>query len=138
MANPNRAWCSWSVSDPEELAEAARVNVDLGAQIIDINMGCPAKKVCNRDCGSALLADEALVAAHPRARWCAQSQVPVTLKIRTGTDPTRRNAPRIAAHRPARAASRRSSIHGRTRADMFRGEAEHDTTATRARRRHCR
>ncbi len=70
-------------ADPEALAEAARRNIDLGAQIIDINMGCPAKKVCNRLCGSALLTDEPLV-AKILERVVAASSVPVTLKIRTG------------------------------------------------------
>jgi tRNA-dihydrouridine synthase B len=102
--------------DPQQLAEAARVNVDLGARIIDINMGCPAKKVFNHYCGSALLADEALVERILTAVVHAVS-VPVTLKIRTGTEPMQRNAPRIAA----------LTIHGRTRSDMFRGAAEHET-----------
>ncbi len=118
-------------SDPEQLAEAARVNVDLGADIIDLNMGCPAKKVCNREAGSALLADEALVERILTAVVRA-SQVPVTLKIRSGTDSTRRNAPHIA--RIAQASGIAAlAIHGRTRADMFRGAAEHETSrATRA------
>lgn len=112
-------------SDPLQLAEAARVNVDLGARIIDINMGCPAKKVFNRYCGSALLADEALVERILTAVVRAVN-VPVTLKIRTGTEPTRRNAPRIAAIAQASGVCA-LSIHGRTRTDMFRGAAEHDT-----------
>ena len=118
-------------SDPEQLAEAARVNVDLGADIIDLNMGCPAKKVCNREAGSALLADEALVERILTAVVRA-SKVPVTLKIRSGTDSTRRNATRIA--RIARSSGVAAlAIHGRTRADMFRGAAEHETArATRA------
>ncbi len=115
-------------SDPAELADAARVNVDLGAQIIDINMGCPAKKVCNRDCGSALLADEALVERILDAVVRA-IPVPVTLKIRTGTDPTQRNAPRIAAAAQACGVAA-LAIHGRTRADLFRGAAEYDTIRT--------
>jgi tRNA-dihydrouridine synthase B len=112
-------------SDPQQLAAAARVNVDLGARIIDINMGCPAKKVFNRACGSALLADEALVERILNAVVRAVA-VPVTLKIRTGTDAARRNAPRIAqiAQSCGIAAL---TIHGRTRSDMFRGTAEHDT-----------
>ena len=112
-------------SEPAELAAAARVNVDLGAQIIDINMGCPAKKVCNRQCGSALLADEALVQRilHAVVRAVA---APVTLKIRTGTDPTQRNAARIAALAQACGIAA-VAIHGRTRSDMFRGAAEYDT-----------
>jgi tRNA-dihydrouridine synthase B len=113
-------------SDPEQLAEAARANVDLGADIIDLNMGCPAKKVCNRYCGSALLADETLVERILSAVVNAVS-VPVTLKIRSGTDPSHRNAPHIA--RLARANGIAAlTIHGRTRSDMFRGAAEHDTT----------
>src|SRR5579863_8404299 len=83
-------------SEPAELAAAARVNVDLGAQIIDINMGCPAKKVCQREAGSALLGDEALVERILSAVVHAVS-VPVTLKIRTGTNHSNRNAPRVAA-----------------------------------------
>jgi tRNA-dihydrouridine synthase B len=112
-------------SEPEELAAAARVNVDLGAQIIDINMGCPAKKVFNRQCGSALLADEGRVERLLGAVSRAVS-VPVTLKIRTGVEPSRRNAARIAilAQTCGIAAV---AIHGRTRADMFRGTAEYDT-----------
>lgn len=112
-------------SDPGVLAEAARVNVALGAQIIDINMGCPARKVCQRDAGSALLADEPLVARILSAVVSAAA-VPVTLKIRTGVDSTRRNAPRIAmiAQQSGIAAI---SVHGRTRADHFRGAAEYET-----------
>jgi tRNA-dihydrouridine synthase B len=112
-------------SDPEQLAEAARVNVDLGARIIDINMGCPAKKVFNRYCGSALLADEALVERILTSVVRAVA-VPVTLKIRTGTEPARRNAPRIAAIAQACGVAA-LTIHGRTRSDMFRGAAEHET-----------
>ena len=112
-------------SEPEELAAAARINVDLGAHIIDINMGCPAKKVCNRHCGSALLADEALVERILSAVRHAVS-TPVTLKIRTGTDPARRNAARIAALAQACGIAA-VAIHGRTRSDLFRGDAEYDT-----------
>jgi tRNA-dihydrouridine synthase B len=112
-------------SEPAELACAARVNVDLGAQIIDINMGCPARKVCNRDAGSALLADEELIRRILDAVVAAVT-VPVTLKIRTGVDPARRNAARVA--RIAQACGIAVlAIHGRTRADHFRGAAEHDT-----------
>ena len=114
-------------SDPAMLADAARHNVALGAQIIDINMGCPAKKVCNVLAGSALLADEALVARILEA-VVAAVEVPVTLKIRTGPDPDRRNAPRIA--RLAEAAGvQMLAIHGRTRACAFGGRAEYDTIA---------
>ncbi|HEX4023836.1 MAG TPA: tRNA dihydrouridine synthase DusB [Steroidobacteraceae bacterium] len=112
-------------SDPVELAQAARVNVELGAQVIDLNMGCPAKKVCNRDAGSALLADEPLIRRILDAVVDAVA-VPVTLKIRTGIDPTQRNAMRVAqiAHSCGIAAL---AIHGRTRLDFFRGAAEYDT-----------
>lgn len=112
-------------SEPDVMAEAARANVDLGAQIIDINMGCPARKVCQRDAGSALLADETLVARILSAVVEAVP-VPVTLKIRTGVDPARRNAPHIA--RIAQGCGILAlSIHGRTRADHFRGAAEYET-----------
>ena len=114
-------------SDPAMLAQAARFNADLGAEIVDINMGCPAKKVCNVQAGSALLGDEALVARILEA-VVAAVEVPVTLKIRTGPDPARRNALRIA--RIAEAAGvRLLAIHGRTRACAFGGEAEYDTIA---------
>jgi tRNA-dihydrouridine synthase B len=112
-------------ADPQELALAARVNVELGAQIVDINMGCPAKKVCSRDAGSALLADEGLIERILSAVVHAVS-VPVTLKIRTGTDAARRNAPRVAALAQA-CGIVALSIHGRTRADFFRGTAEYET-----------
>jgi tRNA-dihydrouridine synthase B len=114
-------------ADPAQLAEAARLNVGGGAEIIDINMGCPAKKVCNVQAGSALLEDEALVARILEAVVAAVA-VPVTLKIRTGPAPGRRNALRIA--RIAEAAGVQAlAIHGRTRACMFGGEAEYDTIA---------
>jgi tRNA-dihydrouridine synthase B len=112
-------------SDPATLAAAARANVGLGAEIIDINMGCPAKKVCNRLCGSALLADEDLVQRILDAVVAAVS-VPVTLKIRTGPDPTRRNAVRIAQLAEACGVAA-IAVHGRTRTDLFRGEAEYQT-----------
>ncbi|HYX63298.1 MAG TPA: tRNA-dihydrouridine synthase, partial [Burkholderiales bacterium] len=103
-------------ADPVQLAAAARANVALGAEIIDINMGCPAKKVCNAYAGSALLADEALVARILEAVVMAVN-VPVTLKIRTGPSPERRNAVRIA--RIAEAAGvQLLAVHGRTRACM--------------------
>jgi tRNA-dihydrouridine synthase B len=114
-------------SDPAMLADAARHNVALGAEIIDINMGCPAKKVCNVLAGSALLEDEALVARILEAVVRAVD-VPVTLKIRTGPRPERRNAVRIA--RLAQAAGvQMLAIHGRTRACGFAGQAEHATIA---------
>ncbi len=107
------------------MAEAARRNVDLGAQIIDINMGCPAKKVCNRAAGSALLRDEALVAAILAAVVRAVD-VPVTLKMRTGWDAARRNAPRVA--RIAEDLGVQAlAVHGRTRADLYQGAAEYAT-----------
>jgi tRNA-dihydrouridine synthase B len=114
-------------ADPAMMAEAARINADEGAQIIDINMGCPAKKVCNVAAGSALLSDEPLVARILEAVVGAVD-VPVTLKIRTGPSPERRNALRIA--RIAEAAGvRLLTVHGRTRACGFRGVAEFDTVA---------
>lgn len=112
-------------ADCEALALAARMNVDLGAQIIDINMGCPAKKVCGRLCGSALLQDEALVARILAAVVNAVN-VPVTLKIRTGWDATQKNAVRIA--RIAQSCGIAAlAVHGRTRADFYQGRAEYDT-----------
>lgn len=114
-------------SSPEQMAEAARVNVERGAHIVDINMGCPAKKVCKRAAGSALLADEALVGRILDA-VVAAVDVPVTLKIRTGTSPEQRNAVRVA--RIAEAAGVQSlAIHGRTRSERFAGSAEFDTIA---------
>jgi tRNA-dihydrouridine synthase B len=112
-------------ADPALMADAARYNVGRGAQIIDINMGCPAKKVCNAAAGSALLGSEALVAAILGAVVDAVS-VPVTLKIRTGPDPGNRNAVRIA--RIAEDAGIRAlAVHGRTRACAFVGPVEYDT-----------
>jgi len=113
--------------EPAMLAEAARYNVDQGAEIIDINMGCPAKKVCNVNAGSALLEDEALVARILHAVTQAVA-VPVTLKIRTGPRPERRNAVHVA--RIAESAGiQMLAVHGRTRACAFGGEAEYDTIA---------
>ena len=112
-------------ADPKMMAEAARHNVDNGAQIIDINMGCPAKKVCNVMAGSALLQDETLVGRILEA-VVAAVDVPVTLKIRTGWDKAHRNGVRIA--RIAEQAGIRSlAVHGRTRACAYKGEAEYDT-----------
>ncbi|HUB90803.1 MAG TPA: tRNA dihydrouridine synthase DusB [Dyella sp.] len=113
--------------DPAMLAEAARFNVANGAQIIDINMGCPAKKVCNVWAGSALLQDEPLVARIVKTVVDAVD-VPVTLKIRTGWDCQHKNALRIAriAEDNGIAAL---AVHGRTRADKYEGEAEYDTIA---------
>jgi tRNA-dihydrouridine synthase B len=112
-------------SEPTALAEAARQNVEMGAQIIDINMGCPAKKVCGKACGSALLKDEALVAQLLDAVVNAVN-VPVTLKIRTGWNAMNRNGVRIA--RIAEAAGIQSlAVHGRTREDFYTGAAEYHT-----------
>ncbi|UCH48346.1 MAG: tRNA dihydrouridine synthase DusB [Betaproteobacteria bacterium] len=113
--------------EPVMMAEAARHNVELGAQIIDINMGCPAKKVCNVAAGSALLKNEPLVGRILDAVVKAV-EVPVTLKIRTGWSPQQRNAIQVA--RMAEAAGIRAlAVHGRTRTDLYRGEAEYDTIA---------
>lgn len=117
--------------DPAMLAEAARFNVANGAQLIDINMGCPAKKVCNVWSGSALLQDEALVARITRAVVEAVD-VPVTLKIRTGWDRQNRNALAI-AHIAEDSGIAALAVHGRTRADKYEGDAEYDTiTAVKA------
>lgn len=114
-------------ADPAMMAEAARYNVDRGAQIIDINMGCPAKKVCNAAAGSALLRDEPLVGRILDA-VVAAVEVPVTLKIRTGWSRECRNAVRVA--RMAQSAGIRVlAIHGRTREDAYNGEAEYETIA---------
>jgi tRNA-dihydrouridine synthase B len=112
-------------NDPVQLAEAARANVDLGAQIIDINMGCPAKKVYGKLCGSALLGDEPLVARLLDAVVRAVS-VPVTLKIRTGVDRAHINGVAI-ARLAVQAGIQALAVHGRTRADFYTGEAEYDT-----------
>ncbi len=112
-------------SEPGQLAIAAQACVDRGAQIIDINMGCPAKKVCKKLAGSALLKDEQLV-ADILARVVAAVEVPVTLKFRTGWDPDHRNAvtiARIAEDNGVKALA----VHGRTRACRYQGEAEYAT-----------
>lgn len=112
-------------SDPAQMADAARYNVERGAQIIDVNMGCPAKKVCNVAAGSALLANEPLVAAILAAIVRAVA-VPVTLKIRTGPDAAHRNA--LAIARIAEDAGVAAlAVHGRTRACLFQGPVEYDT-----------
>jgi tRNA-dihydrouridine synthase B len=113
--------------DPAMLAEAARFNVANGAQLIDINMGCPARKVCNVWSGSALLQDEPLVARIVKAVVAAVN-VPVTLKIRTGWDRDNRNALNI-AHIAEDAGIAALAVHGRTRADRYQGEAEYETIA---------
>jgi tRNA-dihydrouridine synthase B len=109
------------------MADAARRNADRGAQVIDVNMGCPAKKVCNRAAGSALMRDPTLVGEILRA-VVAAAGVPVTLKLRTGWDRSQRNAAAIARiaedHGVAALA-----VHGRTRSDMFSGSAEYETIA---------
>lgn len=112
-------------ADPQALAEAARMNVDLGAQIIDLNMGCPAKKVCGKLCGSALLREEPLVSQILDAVVSAVD-VPVTLKIRTGWDRNNRNGVRIARIAEASGVAA-LAVHGRTRADFYEGEAEYET-----------
>jgi tRNA-dihydrouridine synthase B len=114
-------------ADPALMAAAARYNVERGAQIIDINMGCPAKKVCNVMAGSALLRDEALVASIVGAVVRAVD-VPVTLKIRTGWDKDNRNAVRV-AHIAREEGVQALAMHGRTRACGFGGAAEYDTIA---------
>jgi tRNA-dihydrouridine synthase B len=114
-------------ADPSMLAECAKFNVDRGAQIIDINMGCPVKKVCNSWCGSALLQDEKQVGEILDA-VVAAVDVPVTLKFRTGWDRLNKNALNIA--RLAEAAGiAMLTLHGRTRADAYRGDAEYETIA---------
>jgi tRNA-dihydrouridine synthase B len=114
-------------SEPDQLALAARACVERGAQIVDINMGCPAKKVCKKLAGSALMKDEALVARILDAVVAAVA-VPVTLKMRTGWDPEHRNGPQIA--RIAEDCGIQSlAIHGRTRACRYQGEAEYETIA---------
>jgi tRNA-dihydrouridine synthase B len=112
-------------ADPRALADAARANVALGAQIIDLNMGCPAKKVCGNLCGSALLTDEPLVARILEAVVNAVD-VPVTLKIRTGWDREHRNGVNIACIAAA-AGVAALAVHGRARADFYAGHAEYDT-----------
>ncbi|MEJ2653050.1 MAG: tRNA dihydrouridine synthase DusB [Gammaproteobacteria bacterium] len=114
-------------ADPRMMADAARYNVDNGAEIIDINMGCPAKKVCNALAGSALLRDEPLVGRILEAVVNAVA-APVTLKIRTGWDPTQRNGITV-ARIAEQAGIQALAVHGRTRACGFSGEAEYDTIA---------
>lgn len=114
-------------ADPVMMAQAARHNADQGAEIIDINMGCPAKKICNVMAGSALLKDESLVSRILDAVVQAVD-IPVTLKIRTGWDTQHKNA--ITVARIAESAGIQAlAIHGRTRACAYRGQAEYDTIA---------
>ena len=112
-------------ADPDILALAAQENVRSGADIIDINMGCPAKKVCNKQAGSALLGNEDLV-ARILDNVVNAVDVPVTLKIRTGSDPENRNACRI-AEIAEQSGVQSLAVHGRTRKCAFRGEAEYET-----------
>jgi tRNA-dihydrouridine synthase B len=114
-------------NDPDIMAEAARFNQEQGADIIDINMGCPAKKVCKKAAGSALLGNETLV-QEILTKIVNAVDVPVTLKIRTGTTPEQRNAYRIAKIAED-CGIRALTIHGRTRACAFKGNAEYDTIA---------
>jgi len=126
LAHADEAGVSWvqlAGAEPAMMAEAARMNVDLGAEIIDINMGCPAKKVCNRAAGSALLRDERLVTEILNAVVSAV-EVPVTLKIRLGWSREEMNAVRIG--RIAEVAGiRLLTVHGRTRACKFQGEVDY-------------
>jgi len=114
-------------ADPQRLAEAARHNAAQGAQLIDINMGCPAKKVCNAESGSALMRDEALVERICRAVVQAVP-VPVTLKIRTGWARAQRNGP-VVARIAEDCGIAALAVHGRTREDLYAGAAEYDTIA---------
>ena len=116
--------------DPDMLADAARQNVERGAQIIDINMGCPAKKVCNKWAGSALMQDEALALSIIDAvvQACAPSNVPVTLKMRTGWCQSHKNAQSIALAAQD-AGVQMVTVHGRTREQGYKGAAEYDTIA---------
>lgn len=117
-------------TDAAMMAEAAAYNIDRGAQIIDINMGCPAKKVCNKWAGSALMQDEPLALEIVQAvvAACAPHNVPVTLKMRTGWSQENKNAVRIA--RAAEAAGvAMLTVHGRTREQGYKGQAEYDTIA---------
>jgi tRNA-dihydrouridine synthase B len=116
--------------DAQEMADAARYNIDRGAQIIDINMGCPAKKVCNVFAGSALMSNEPLALAIVEAvvAACAPRGVPVTLKMRTGRSEHERNAVAL-ARRAQDAGITLLVVHGRTRLQGFKGLAEYDTIA---------
>lgn len=114
-------------SDPAMMAQAAQYNTERGAQIIDVNMGCPAKKICNVYAGSALMQNEKLVAQILQA-VVKSADVPVTLKIRTGWDRANKNG--VAIARVAEDCGIQAlAVHGRTRADAFQGEAEYDTIA---------
>jgi tRNA-dihydrouridine synthase B len=117
-------------TDSAMMAEAAAYNIDRGAQIIDINMGCPAKKVCNKWAGSALMRDEAgaLAIIEAVVSACAPHGVPVTLKMRTGWCADERNALRL-ARAAERAGVAMVAVHGRTREQGYGGRAEHETVA---------
>ena len=117
-------------TEPGMMAEAARYNIDRGAQIIDINMGCPAKKVCNKWAGSALMQDEALALQIVQAvvEACAPQGVPVTLKMRTGWCQSHKNALAIALA-AEQAGVQMVTVHGRTREQGYKGEAEYETIA---------
>ncbi len=117
-------------ADPTMMAQAARFNVERGAQIIDINMGCPAKKVCKLAAGSALMQTPALIREILESviESVRGTQVPVTLKMRTGWNTENRNAPEIARMAQDLGISM-ITIHGRTRADKYQGDAEYDTIA---------
>ncbi len=117
-------------TDGDMMAEAARYNIDRGAQIIDINMGCPAKKVCNKWAGSALMQDEALAIQIVEAvvQACVPHGVPVTLKMRTGWCQAAKNAP-LLARAAEQAGVQMLTVHGRTREQGYKGVAEHDTVA---------
>ena len=116
--------------DPAEMADAARYNIDRGAQIIDINMGCPAKKVCKVFAGSALMGNEPLALAIVDAvvAACTPRGVPVTLKMRTGRCDSEKNAVAL-ARRAEQAGVAMVTVHGRTREQGFKGGAEYDTVA---------
>ena len=115
-------------TDAQMMADAAAYNIDRGAQIIDINIGCPAKKVCNKWAGSALMQDEALALQIVEAvvRACAPHQVPVTLKMRSGWSQANKNAARIALS-AQNAGVQMVTVHGRTREQGYGGQAEYDT-----------
>ena len=117
-------------TEPRMMGEAAAYNIDRGAQIIDINMGCPAKKVCNKWAGSALMQDEALALSIVEAvvAVCAPRGVPVTLKMRTGWSQSHKNAVAL-AQAAERAGVQMITVHGRTREQGYRGQAEYDTIA---------
>ena len=115
-------------ADPRQMGDAARYNADCGAQIIDVNMGCPAKKVCNVAAGSALMKDERLVAKILDTVVNAVN-IPVTLKIRTGWDRVCRNAVAIAKIAES-SGIQAITVHGRTRTCQYKGEAEYDTIKT--------